>query len=572
MPTYAFEGFALDIERGSLRHERREISLRPQSFAVLCYLVKNGGRLVAKAELKEAIWGSTAVTEDSLVQCLGDVRRALGDRDTLVRTIPRRGYMLDTDVACLPSSVAVLPLVDLEADAGQQYLGDGLAEELITQLARVRGLRVASRSSSFRFRGSEQDLQSIGKALNVDSVIEGSIRRAGDRFRVSVRLVDVNDGLQIWSESYDGPAGDIFAVQDELARAISAKLHGESGDAPAARRRPGNIEAYDLYLTGRFFWNKRTGPGLLKAIECWQRALQKDARYALAHAGVADGYTLLAYFGYLAPEDAFARVEAAASTALEIDGDLAEAHVSLANLKLHYHWAFEEASREIHRAIALDPGYYHAYHVLSHCCVAMGDLDGSLAASLRALDLDPLDLVLVAHMGWHCLHSGEHERGVHACKRALDMEPGFVAAHIYLGQLLTALRRYDEAVAAFRRSEALSGGSTDVRGHLGLVHALAGRRREALRVLDQLRREARRRYVSAYHLGAIHLALGNLDEGLACLQRAVSERTRFIAYVKVDPVLPRLMGERRFSRFVRQVIGGAQRPRKASTSGARRRS
>jgi len=556
LPTYSFEGFVLDLERGLLKRDGREIRLRPQSFAVLSYLVKNRGRLVDKTELMDAIWGSTAVTEDSLMQCLGDIRRAFGDRETLVRTIPRRGYALDAEVVCRPKTVAVLPFTDLGDEPGrEEYFGDGLAEELITELTRIPEMRVASRSSSFRFRGSNRDIQAIGTALKVDSVIEGSIRHAGDRLRVSAQLVSIPDGFEIWSETYDRAMGDIFALQDELAGAIAAKLQAGHEQPQAARRRPQNLEAYHLYLTGRYFWNKRTGGGLQKAIDCWERALQKDPRYGLAYAGVADGYTLLAYFGYLAPQDAFPRVEAAALSALAADENLAEAHVSLANFKLHYEWNFVEAEHELRRSIALNSSYYHAYHVLSHYWVAAGDLKKSLAASLHALELDPLDLVLISHLGWHYLHTGQYELGVEACRRAIDMDAAFFPAHIYLGQLLTQLQRYEEAVVVFERAAELSGGSTDVQGHLGLVHALAGRGAQALRLREQLVRQAAQRYVSAYHIAAIHLALGESDEAVRWLQRAISERTRFMTYIRVDPVLRPLLGERRFSQLVRQVLG-----------------
>ncbi len=557
MPTYAFEGFVLDLDRGSLKHDEREIRLRPQSFAVLCHLVKNARRLISKTELRRAVWGGTVVTDDSLVQCLTDIRRALGDRESLVRTLSRRGYTLDADVAWRPSTVAVLPFLELGGDRGRDsYFGDGVAEELISQLTRVPGLRVASRSSSFRFRADEPDLRAIGTALNVDAVVEGSIRHAAGRFRVSARLVAVPEGVQIWAENYDRPTGDIFSLQDELARAIAMTLRHEYVGAPPLRRRPEHVEAYHLYLMGRYLWNKRDGAGLQKAIGCWEKALQKDPRYALAYSGIADGYTLMAYFGYLAPHDAFPRVKVAALAALAADDDLAEAHVSLANLKLHYEWDFRGAEQEIQRAIALDPGYPHAYHVSSHCWVALGDLAKSLAASRRAMEMDPLDLVLIAHLGWHHLHDGQYEQGVAACKRAIDMEPRFVAAHIYLGQLFTQMRRYEEAVAALERSARLSPASTDVRGHLGLVHALAGRRREARHVRDDLIRQAEQRYVSAYHIGVIHLALGEPEEAVSWLRRAISERSRFMAYIRSDPTLRQLLDERCFADLLKEVVGG----------------
>jgi TolB-like protein/Tfp pilus assembly protein PilF len=453
------------------------------------------------------------------------------------------------------SSIAVLPFVTIGPEPERTaYFSEGLTEELITALGRLPGLRVAARSTSSRFRDSTRDLRQIRDELKVDAVIEGSVRIAGTQLRVTVQLVDAAEASSLWSGTYDRSLGDIFAVQEEICRAIAARLPVEPPVAgrPLVKRYTQNVEAYQLYLTGRYLWNRRSREGFERAIEYWKRAIALAPDYPLSYVGVADAYVLLAYFGYLPPHVAFATVADAAQKALAIDPDLAEAHVPLGNLRLHYEWDLEAAGRELRRAVSLDPSYAYAPHILSHYWVAAGDLPRSLEASQQAMDLAPLDLVFIAHLGWHYYHAGDYERGAATCRRAIEMEPRFVMARIYLGHIYSQSGQWPEALAEFE-TVLTQGGSADVQGCIGLTLARAGRHEEARTVLAALEGEAASRYVSPYRLATIHLALGDRDRALSFLERAVEDRACAITYMRTDPALVPLHGDARFSALLDRV-------------------
>jgi adenylate cyclase len=554
VPQYAFDRFVLDLGRECLRRDGREVKLRPQSFLMLRYLVENRGRLLTKSELIKTLWGNSAVTDDSLVQCLRDVRRALEDTgQVLVKTVPRRGYIFTARLTL--SSIAVLPFVDMSSKVDNvEYLADGLADELINMLAQVRGLTIASRSSSFRFRGMGLDITEIGRQMNVGAVLEGSIRRSGDHLRVSAQLVNASDGYGLWSETYERRMGDVFAIQDEIASSIVAKLRLHLGGEPvqlSAKRYTSNTQAYHLYLTGRYFWNKRTDSGFEKAIQCWQRAIDHDPNYALAYTGIADAYNLLGYFGYRSPKDAYEQGRAAARKALEIDDSLAEAHSSMGDVNLHIDWDFGTCEHEFNTAIALNPNYARAHHLLSHYWVATGDIDKSLDASQRALEIDPSNLSLISHLSWHHYHAGEFDRAIEAGERVTEMDPSFTMARIYLGQAYTLNRMYREAIDEFERS--LVDGSTDVQGYLGLTFALSGDRRKAEAVLGDLMSHSAERYVSPYHIATISLALGDQEGAFRWLHKTVDEHGRHAAALRLDPVLAPIRGDPRFQTLVQRV-------------------
>ena len=559
----SFGRFFLDASRECLLRDGNPVPLRPQSFRVLRHLVRNHGRLVSKSELLDAVWGRAAVTEDSLVQCLHEVRYALGDADqTVIRTVQRRGYVFDPEPASQPSSVAVLPFEDISEDGEKRtYFAEGLAEELINALARLPGLRVSSHGASFRYRGRADDVRAIGRDLGVEALIEGSVRWAanGRRARITVRLVDAADGASLWSDSFERPGGDVFALQAAVARAVAERLRPPSASpvsqAAAARRHVPTAEAYHLYLKGRYFWNKRSGSGLRKALCCWEQASRADPAYPLPYVGIADGHTLLAYLGYAAPEEAYRQVRTAAAKALALDEGVAEAHVSLANLKLHHEWDFAGARAELDRALSLKEGYYHAHHVLSHYYVAVGSLDKSLQASRRALDLEPMDVVLLAHMGWHHHHAGNYEQAIAACRGAIELEPGFAMAHTYLGEVCTTVGRYEDAITAFDLAlELTEGGNSDLKGGRGLALALVGRRAEAERALAELAEDAARSgYASPYYQALIRLALGDAGRAYECLAEAVEIRSRQMTYIRTDPALAPLRGDPRFADLLRRV-------------------
>jgi len=524
---------------------------------MLHYLVENGGRLLTKSELMKALWGDLAVTDDSLVQCLRDVRVALDDRDhSIVKTVPRRGYLFALRPKFRPklSSIAVLPFVDMSSESEKvQYLTDGLAEELINMLGQTPGLKVASRSSSFRFRGTAQNIAELGRQLNVSTILEGSVRHSGDQLRLSVQLVNASDGYNVWSETYDRRMGDVIAIQEEIAASIvrSLALH-MGGDEVKFPTKPHttNPDAYHLYLTGRYFWNKRTKSGFEKAIECWQRAIACDPDCALAYSGIADAYGLLGYYGYRRPVEAYEAGRAAACKAIEINDSLAEAHTSLGEVTLYFQCDLKTCAHELKTAVALNPAYARAHHTWSHYWVSAGNIERSFEASRRALDLDPANLPLIAHLCWHHYHASEFDLAIAAGQRAIDMDASFIMARIYLGRAYALNRMYKEAINEFDKS--LAEGSTDIRGYLGLTFALSGDRRKAEHMLAELISESASRYVSSYHFGTISLALGDVDGAFQWLNKAVDERGPHVAALRLDPTLVSIRSDPRFQMLLRR--------------------
>jgi TolB-like protein len=549
-----FGSFVLDLDRVCLLRGSDQVKLRPQTFRMLHYLVENGGRLLTKSELMKALWGDTAVTDDSLVQCLREVRVALDDRDhAIVRTVPRRGYVF----ALRPrlSSIAVLPFVDMSSESEKvEHLTDGLAEELISMLSQAPGLRVASRSSSSHFRGKAQNVAELGRVLNVSAILEGSIRRSGDQLRISVQLVNTSDGHNLWSETYDRRMGEVIATQEEIATAIVSNLveqvSGDSGRLRSARYAT-NAEAHHLYLTGRYFWNKRTKAGFEKAIKCWQRAIARDPDCALAYSGIADAYCLLGYYGYLRPLEAFEAGRAAACRAIEINEGLAEPHVSLAELMLLFQGDDMTCARELTTAVGLDSAYARAHHTWSHYWISVGNVDRSFEASRRALDLDPASLPLIAHQSWHHYHASEFDHAIAAGQRAIEMDPSFTMARIYLGRAYALNRMHDEAIKEF--DKCLAEGSADIEGYLALTFALAGERVRAERMLADLVSASADQYVSSYHFGAISLALGDVDGAFRWLDKAVEEHGRHVAALRLDPALARIRNDPRFDRLLVKI-------------------
>ena len=339
------------------------------------------------------------------------------------------------DVARAITAIAVLPFANVGGDPNNEYFGDGLAEELITGLSQVSALRVASRSSAFAFRGKAVDVRAIGSTLNVDAVLEGSVRRAGNRLRVGVQLVSVADGYHLWSERYDREVTDVFDIQDEIARTIIDKLRPRLIGAvtvPSLKRYTGDPEAYSLYLKGRYYWERRP-TGTSRAIECFEQAIDRDPRYALAHAGLADAYNTLASWegGVLPPPVGFRNGLGYAERAIQLDPDLAEGHAALGYALLHNRWDLPAAERSFAHAIKLNPRYGPAHHWYSHALVADERLDESLAESLEYLKVDPVDQFSLVHMAWHYLMAHQFDKARAESQRALRDEPNFAWHHVF---------------------------------------------------------------------------------------------------------------------------------------------
>jgi TolB-like protein/Tfp pilus assembly protein PilF len=445
-------------------------------------------------------------------------------------------------------SVAVLPFVDLSQARDQEYFCDGISEEILSTLAKVEGLRVAARSSSFSFKGKNADTAEMARKLHVENILEGSLRRDGNRVRISVQLVSGSDGFNKWSETYERELQGIFALQDEITQSVVDALKIKLAVALSAQPQR-STEAYDLYLKGRFYWNKRTTTALKKAIEHFKRAIEIEPDYALAYTGLADCYSSLGFSfdaGALSPGEIIPKAKAAVMKASQLDDNLAETHTSLAFIKLNYEWDWAGAEREFLRAIELNPNYDNAHHWYSHCLLATGRTDESLTQSKRALELDRLGLVINAHLGWHYLYADQPDLAIDQFQRTLEIDPNYGLAHWYLGQAYERKAMYDEAFAELNKAKAILEQNAGVEADIAYTFAISGKKEPARKIMRELEQRSKSTYVSSYHLALIYAALGETDRSFECLDNAGRERSDLLVYLKIDRRLDGLRGDGRF--------------------------
>jgi serine/threonine-protein kinase len=450
-------------------------------------------------------------------------------------------------------SVAVLPLANLSPEPDNEFFADGMTDELINALAKVPGLRVVSRTSVFAFKGRQLDVRAIGAELNVECVLEGSVRRAGRRLRTAVQLVNVADGYQLWSETFDREMEDVFAVQDEISRgivsALKLKLLGQAA-GPLVKSPTDDFEAYTLYLKGRLLWNRRSDDALRHGLAFFQQALARDPNYPLAHVGLADSYVLLGFYTALAPSDAFPRAKAAAETALRLDPTLGEAYPALAYVKMYYEWDWNGALDTFRKAIDRNPGYATAHQWLGNCLAILGRGDQSIASFQRAVELDPLSPIKNAALGWGYYFARRYAEAIAQQQRALEIDADMSVSHLWYGLSLEQSGRADEAVERFAAAVRLLG--RDPVGLSFLAHglAMAGRQSDAEALVNELLAMAERRYVSAYDIAVAWTGLGRYDDALAWLERGFEERTHWMALMQVDPRLDPLRAAPRFANLL----------------------
>jgi TolB-like protein/DNA-binding SARP family transcriptional activator/Tfp pilus assembly protein PilF len=454
----------------------------------------------------------------------------------------------------LDGSVAVLPFHDLSPGGDHEYFADGLTEELMDRLARIEGLRVAARTSSFAFKGRSDDVREVGRHLGVSAVVEGSVRRVEDRLRITVQLVSTADGYQLWSEAYDRTLDDVFVVQADIARAVAATLGGRLV-GPEARVAeapiPVDTEAYDLYLRGRFAWHRRTEEGLRAAVTHFQEAVRLSPGYTPAWVGLGDAWGVLGFYDYVSPTEAFPQAEMAARRALALDPENASAHATLGYVALYHRWDARRAEGEFQRAIALDPRYSTGHQWYANLLTASGRFAEAEGSMRRAQELDPLSLIANAALGWVRFFAGRYEEGLDQCRRTLELDPDFELAYLWSGWALEALGQHDEALDELRKADRLSGGSGIVRASLARLHAVRGEVGEARRILEAL--EASEEYIPSYEMGKAHLALGEPDLAMEWLERAFQERSHSMVFLAVDPQLEGLQGDPRFQALVERV-------------------
>ena len=455
-------------------------------------------------------------------------------------------------------SVAILPFVNVGARPEAEYLSDGISESLTNSLSQLPGLKIMSRNSVVRYKGGETNAQHAGSALGVRAVITGKVIQRGDDLIVSAELVDVRENTHLWGERYDRKLSDLQAVQMELARDISQQLRLKLNKEEQQRlTRPAteNHEAYELYLKGRYALNNLTRQQQ-SGLGYFEQAVAKDPSYALAYAGLAESYVLMADLGAtfkLPPKDAYIRAKAAALRALEIDETLAEAHVSLGRIAFNYEWDWASAEREFKRAIALKPDFVPGHHWYSHVLISQGRFDESLAESMQALALDPLDVAMNFHLGFHYWNARQYDQASAQLEKTLTMDPNHHETHGILGLVYAQQRRYREAIAEQQKSMELGG--WDKRGFLGYLYAVSGHQGEAQKLLAQLRNEAKSKPVSAYNIARIYTGLGEKEQAFSWLERAIAERDSNLTMpgLKPDVQLDTLRSDPRFQELLQRM-------------------
>ncbi len=461
-------------------------------------------------------------------------------------------YLLWRDRAV--TSLAVLPLANASANPDAEYLSDGITESIISNLSQLPRLRVMARSTVFHYKGRDVDPRKVGHDLNVDAVLAGSLIQRGETLIIQTELVKVSDGTQLWGEQYNQKLSNVLSVQEEIAKQISEKLRLKlSGEEQKrlTKRYTENIEAYRLYLKGRYYTDKLTKEGAKKAIEYFNQAIEIDPNYALAYAGLADAYYGLSNI-YLPPREVMPNADAAAKKALALDDTLAEAHASLGTVRMYYDWDWLAAERELKRALALNPNYAIVHLRYGLYLTATGRFDEAITKLKRAQELDPLSLEINAFFGLHFLLARQYDQAVEQLRKAIAMEPGFWLTHDFLGSTYELKGELAAAIAEMQKARQLNDNPTTL-GKLGGAYALAGQRGEAIEILDQLKELSRQRYVSPYFVAITYAGLDEREQAFTYLEETYADRNEMLIWLKVEPVFDSLRSDPRYSDLLRRV-------------------
>lgn len=452
--------------------------------------------------------------------------------------------------------IAVLPFVNASTDPENEYLSDGISEELIDALASVEGLRVASRTSTFALKDKPQDVRAIGALLGATLVLEGTVRRSGNRLRISARLTSTRDGQLLWSQRFDRRLEDVFEIQEAIAHTIVSTLRsrGLAGTAaPVSRRYTSSVAAYNLYLRGRYEWNKRSQESMAAAISYFEQAIAEDPAFAPAYAGIADSYALGLDYRSVPVKEGFTRAKEFARRALALDDTLAEAHASLAWSMFIYDWDWEGSEREFRRALALDPRYATAHQWYAFWLVTRGRMDEALVSVHTALELDPASASIRRSVGWAYFYARRYQQARDHAQRAVVMNPTSEESYRVLGLALAMMKEFDAADRAFREATALPAAGPYSKAQHAYVLAAAGRRNAALRILAELEELSNTSYVSPIGFATMHIGLGNFEKALDWIERGMAERRGWLAYIAVNPVTDPLRDLPRFNDLLRKM-------------------
>lgn len=578
--AYEFNGFRLERAQGRLLFNGQPVPLKPKILDLLLFLVQMHGQLVVKDDLMKEIWPDTIVEENNITVSMSVLRKALGedrDKPRFIETVPRRGYRFIAEVTeIFPDqtavtkaaidlqtapqeepidSLAVLPMESGGADQNVEYLSEGITESIINMLSRIPKLRVLACSTVFRFKGKTIDPQEVGVLLNVKAVMMIRVMRMEEKLIIRSELVRVSDGSQLWGEQYGRGPSDILAIQDEIAKAITGSLKFKLNPRDQIRlsKQPtDNIEAYNLYLRGRYFWNKYDKEWVLKAIEAFKQAIQIDSTYALAYCGMADSYFRLSNL-HFPPREVLPKAKEAALRAVEIDENLAEAHSSLGLVNVYYDHDWIGAESEFRKAIKLNPDLVSSHQRYGSYLTFMGRFEESIRHYETALDLDPFSLQINMNLATTYFLRGEYERSIDHLAKTIELEPNYMPTHFLLGCAYIQQNRLTEAIAEFQFIYKLDEEAWMALGFMGYAHALADQRAEAETLLNILQEISLRKYVSPYSMLVIHLALGPEERVFELLEQLYEERNDWLVWLRVSPELKSLRNDPRFKNLLRRI-------------------
>ena len=592
---YEFGPFRLDPSERLLLRDGNPLPLTPKAFDTLLVLVENSGHLVDKDELIGRVWPDTFVEDGSLTRNISVLRKLLGEDSTddqYIETLPKRGYRFVMSIRQFEGeelvvrrarvrivteeevedgaeglattrerlnlseaarSLAVLPFKLLGTDTTEEYLGMGLADVLITKLSNIRRIIVRPTSAVFQYAGWSRDATQIGRELRVELVLEGTIQKLNDRLRVTVQLVSINEAAPIWADQFDEKLADIFEIEDRISEQLAAALTLKLSTAESETLRKRYTEdsaAYQSYLKGRYFWNRRSPDGVNKAIECFEKAINRDPGYALAYAGLADCYNIAGFWVYLSPEDAFPKAAAAATEALKLDDTLAEAHASLAWATLHYDRDRLTAEMEYMRAIELNPGYVTAHQWYALLLMQEARFGEASSELRRAQEIDPLSLAVNFNIGLLLIFTKRYDEAIAELRRTLELEPNYFIARSFLALSYWFKAMPEECLAEYQRCVDLSSANLAA---LGFGYAITGKSAEARAVLHELEDGVGYAYVSPVSLAQIYLHLGETDRAIEYLERGYKERDPWLLWNKVNPVFDSLHSDPRFQDLLARI-------------------
>ena len=598
---YEFGPFRIDPAERLLLRDGKELKLFPKDFDTLLLLVKNSGHVMEKDELLKEVWPDTIVEEGSLAQNVSRLRKILGEgsKDALyIETLPRRGYRFSAEVheiqgegldlivrrrrrariitheeesegtleeaesiRALPEisrvvkSLAVLPFITLGLGGDEDYLGLGFADALITQLGGTKQMVVRPTSAIRSYTDSQRDSIAIGRSLHASAVLEGSVQRAKERLRVTVQLVGVRDEATLWTGKFNTPFTDIFEVQDMIAEQVSDALMLKLSSEEAGRlkkRYTENIEAYQAYLKGRFYWNKFTPENVRKGIVYFNEAIDIDPTYALAYAGLSLSYNTLMH-GWTYPKDDGPRAKYAALKALEFDPLLSEAHYAMGSVQIFYEWNWAEAEKEFKRAIELNPNSAEAHVGYGSFLKTMGRYEEQLVEDRRAQELDPMSLLINVEIAEAYYYSRRYDESLAQGQKVLELSDRFFLAYHVIGRAYEQKGMFFEAAKTYERALEVLGRDPFIITMLAHVFAVAGRREEALQGVDELMLLSKERYIPSYHFGLIYTGLGETEKALEWFERAYEERFFLLIWTRYEPRFERLRADARFRDLLRRV-------------------